>query len=47
MIGMSVVPRKGDVDRNDQMFEAIAQGVRVVPRKGDVDRNPVGSEENR
>ena len=37
----SVVPRKGDVDRNFcryQMFEKQD----VVPRKGDVDRNPTG-----
>ena len=34
----AVVPRKGDVDRND-VIDIIAAAVRVVPRKGDVDRN--------
>ena len=34
----AVVPRKGDVDRNDAKHLDIIR-VRVVPRKGDVDRN--------
>ena len=38
MLTTSVVPRKGDVDRNIQL--SMSSGpVNVVPRKGDVDRN--------
>ena len=33
-----VVPRKGDVDRNNNLLNSI-RNVAVVPRKGDVDRN--------
>ena len=34
----SVVPRKGDVDRNASRWP-VRPGLAVVPRKGDVDRN--------
>ena len=35
----TVVPRKGDVDRNNRLTDnGKSQGI-VVPRKGDVDRN--------
>ena len=35
---ITVVPRKGDVDRN-AMWVAMPLQNSVVPRKGDVDRN--------
>ena len=38
----TVVPRKGDVDRNIGVIMAI-QVILVVPRKGDVDRNAAGN----
>ena len=38
-VTFAVVPRKGDVDRNDDAADVTVEGVRVVPRKGDVDRN--------
>ena len=34
-----VVPRKGDVDRNDHALRDRIDRALVVPRKGDVDRN--------
>ena len=37
-----VVPRKGDVDRNNSEVK-VFQAVHVVPRKGDVDRNCIPS----
>ena len=36
---MSVVPRKGDVDRNARQQITEDEYDEVVPRKGDVDRN--------
>ena len=38
VIGNTVVPRKGDVDRNS-VAVSVGDHVTVVPRKGDVDRN--------
>ena len=38
LMGVSVVPRKGDVDRN-QVTSIDNANFAVVPRKGDVDRN--------
>ena len=38
----AVVPRKGDVDRNEIERNPVQEDdSRVVPRKGDVDRNPL------
>ena len=39
----AVVPRKGDVDRNEFAETHKIDG-KVVPRKGDVDRNPLNKE---
>ena len=41
----TVVPRKGDVDRNAMVFR-LSLTFSVVPRKGDVDRNRVEMVQN-